>query len=124
MGYTDEVLVLFMHLWHLKDWIKNDPSVPLAAREIEGWVEAKGHYLKMAADLANGAKHLDLQNARAGGATQRGNDVTVYVGRGVSHRFRATDPRDGTEIEVVVLADRCLQEWQSFLDKHGMTRPP
>src|SRR2546430_2415004 len=64
-GYRDEVFFLFQNLWHLKDWIKNDSAVPQTARDqVEQWLDNDGHNLKIAADVANGSKHLTLSNPR------------------------------------------------------------
>jgi hypothetical protein len=62
--YDDEFLTFFLNCYHLKDWIKNDDSVPQEFRgSIEKFIEDNNcfHYC---ADIANGAKHLKLNKRR------------------------------------------------------------
>src|SRR5690348_6159356 len=87
-GYRDEVFALFYAVWHLKDWLKNDPTLGTAIRQdVEGWVNANGSSLTVIADVANGSKHLALSNPRAAGSRQTRNDVTIAMGIGVLHTF-------------------------------------
>ena len=62
--YDDEFLSFFMNCYHLKDWIKNDDSVPQDIRnKVEPFINEHQcfHYF---ADIANGAKHLKLNHHR------------------------------------------------------------
>lgn len=123
-GYRDEVFALFQSLWHLKDWFKNDSSLdPGVGPSVETWIRDHGSYLKAAADVANGSKHMSLKSPRSGGATQTRNDVTIHVGVGVGHKFYVDVPSIGGDIEAVELAERCLTEWRSFLDLHWLIAP-
>jgi len=62
--YDDDVRAFFVSCYHLKDWIKRDPSVPETVRaDVEPFVAATP-CLRLAADVANGVKHLDLDGAR------------------------------------------------------------
>jgi hypothetical protein len=55
---ADRVYVFFVFCYHLKDWIKNDTSVPEAVRsQVETFVKNTPS-LALAGDLANGVKHL------------------------------------------------------------------
>ena len=91
-GYRDEVFALYQALWHLKDWLKNDPMTACgegsAGHTVEKWIKT-AHHLLIAADVANGSKHMMQTRAmtRAGGSEQTRNDVTIVVGRGVKHTF-------------------------------------
>jgi hypothetical protein len=125
-GYRDEVFALFQSLWHLKDWLRNDPALdPTLRSSVEGWINLEGDLLKVAADVANGSKHMTQQahHQRANGSRQTRNDVSVYVGRGVSTTFYIKDVRNGQDFEAVALADSCLDEWQAFLRVWGLTPP-
>ncbi len=76
----------------------------------------------IAADVANGSKHLGLTNERADGAHQTRNDWTVYVGTGVGGTFFIEDGH-GNEYEAVTLADRCLAEWRTLLAARRLPEP-
>ena len=54
--YGDDVWSFFQNCWHLKDWIKNDPHIPIHG-SIEDLVKTSPP-LMICADLANGTKHL------------------------------------------------------------------
>lgn len=113
-GYRDEVLALFQAIWHLKDWIRNDSEFT-QLHDVEKWVNSDANHLLIAADVANGSKHLRLV-PRAEGSEQSRNDVVVMIGRGVLHTFYIRDARPpGGEFEAVELADQCIQEWISYL---------
>lgn len=123
-GYRDEVFALFQAIWHLKDWLANDVSLPTVdQRSAERWIRASGNMLHVAADIANGSKHMALKNKRAGGSEQSRNSLAVHVGLGVKHTFYITDKRTGTTHEAVALADACLNEWSIFLSQVGLHRP-
>ena len=71
--YRDEVFALFQALWHLKDWLKNDPALPAPVGvAVETWIVGEGHLLKVAADVANGSKHMTLDRMRAEGSSRQG----------------------------------------------------
>ena len=66
--YHDQVFAFFLNCYHLKDWIKNDESLPKNARDtVEGFVE-KTKYLFVCRDICNSIKHLVLKNPPRSGA--------------------------------------------------------
>jgi hypothetical protein len=125
-GYRDEVFAMCQAIWHLKDWFKNDPALdPSLGLSVERWINKHGNLLKVAADVANGSKHMS-QNAgqqRASGSGQTRNDVSVFIGEGVRTTFYVEDARNGQDLEVVALADACLDEWRAFLKAWRLTEP-
>lgn len=128
-GYRDEVFALFQAIWHFKDWIKSDPRVDNAlARSIESWISSRADFLKVAADVANGSKHMALSAGRAGDSAQTRNDVHILAGAGtgggvVKHTFYITDRRSDSDHEAVALADLCIEEWREFLTENGLEWP-
>jgi hypothetical protein len=126
-GYRDEVFALYQAIWHLKDWLKNDTTLDHdLGPAVEAWVNEHGDLLKVAADVANGSKHMSQtpNQQRAHGSGQTRNDVWVFVGEGVRTKFYIEDARNGQDIEAVALADACLVEWQAFLKPWSLTPPP
>lgn len=59
----DALLRFFQDAHHLKDWIRNNPSV--STSDVEEFIKAAGP-LQICADLCNGTKHLVLQGSRTG----------------------------------------------------------
>lgn len=81
-------------------------------------------HLFVAADVANGSKHMRLTDPKADGSRQTRNSVTWVGGRGLMHTFWVQDARpSGREFEAVELADLCIAEWTSYIDDHGLTIP-
>ena len=122
--YRDEVFALFQALWHLKDWFKNDTALPpTVGAAVERWIREEARLLHIAADVANGSKHMTLARGRAEGSSQTKNSVHVWVGKGVKHEFFVTDARDAQDYEAVALADGCLNEWGRFIADQGLVLP-
>lgn len=122
--YRDEVFALFQCLWHLKDWFKNDQALPTSVgAAVERWIEDEARLLRIAADVANGSKHMTITHGRAGGSSQTRNSAHVWIGKGVKHEFFVTDARDEEDYEAVDLADGCLDEWGRFIAMQGLSVP-
>jgi len=122
-------------------FVRNDPTLgPGVTSRVEAWIKQDGDLLKVAADVANGSKHMVLAawSIRAGGSEQTRNDVTVTpatvqvsaavarsTGRSAlsRHTFYITDKRTGDDHEAVALADGCIKEWQAFLSSNQLGPP-
>lgn len=80
--YDDDVLQsFFIHCYHVKDWIKNDPDVSESAKaEIEDFINCSKE-LAICADLCNGAKHSYLKRKPRSGALPEygGSRATVHL---------------------------------------------
>lgn len=50
--YQDDVFSFFLNCYHLKDWIKNDPSAGLLASSVEEYV-SKNFALGLCSDICN-----------------------------------------------------------------------
>lgn len=74
----DRLFHFFQDAYHLKDWIKNDPSVQGVA--VERAITAE---LAVCADLANGTKHFGLDSARRPGP-RTGDPLTAFVSQSVT----------------------------------------
>ena len=76
--YDDDLQHYFQDCWSLKDWIKNDPASGASA-QIEPEV-SQHRALRIAADLANGSKHLARHTHREG-AYVTAVHVTVHLAK-------------------------------------------
>lgn len=70
--YQDEVYTFFLNCYHLKDWIKNDPSVGSVANKVEAFINDTTE-LKLCADICNSHKHLKLDKSRSSENPMFGN---------------------------------------------------
>jgi|GEM_PF-3185811 len=116
--YLDDVQHFFQDCWHLKDWIKHDPTLSNAIA-IEADVHASVP-LQIAADLATAAKHYDRTFHRQGAyATSQG--VVIHLGQ---NRPADIDLRitlgDGTDFPAPEVVRNAFEAWKQILSKHGL----
>jgi hypothetical protein len=115
--FQDDMWSFFQHCWHLKDWVKNDDTVPQAARD---QVVAEAHasqILMVCRDLACGTKHLKLDDPKANAVHSHIN-ITLTTGQ---------KPAMEMEVEVngmmcsgLKIARECVAEWQRILLLAGL----
>jgi len=108
----------FQDCWHLKDWIKNDPSCGVGA-QIES--EVSGHRaLRIAADLAIGAKHLTRHKHREG-ANVTSTNVTVHLGQNKPVEVvHVVSLADGSVFAAQTLVHESFQAWAEVLRTLGL----
>ncbi|TQF01991.1 hypothetical protein E6W39_06520 [Kitasatospora acidiphila] len=105
-------------VWHLKDWLRNDPAVPQVARDsVDGYAKTQPG-IALARDVANTSKHLK-RNLGQREAYATGGTVTE---ESASFRIEWTDTKSGvtgTE-DALTKARQAVQEWRSFFADHGL----
>lgn len=120
---VDAVQSFFESVHHLKDWLGNDPSVPLTKADGDALINSSND-LKLCADLANGSKHFKFTSTRTGDLSTdiKRNDVTVFVGTGTSaHRFYIQSRGDH---DVLNVAEAAVAAWASYLSRKGLIPAP
>ena len=119
VAYDDDLQHFFQDCWHLKDWIKNDPTLAAQSIPIEATVDARKP-LRIAADLANACKHLDRHQHREG-AYVTSKSVTVHLGqnRGVDVLHVIT-LSDGSTLPADVAAEQAIDAWEAVLRDLGL----
>ena len=114
--YDDDMWSFFQNCWHLKDWIKNDGSVGVAADKVEEFI-SNNEELRLCADICNGTKHLRLASSRSGEDPRFGQrKFKVHVG-GLPTTISAkyTIDTSGGPVDAFNLATKCLQAWENFI---------
>jgi hypothetical protein len=121
----DDLICFFQHCWHLKDWIKNDDSLPRTTRVAVVRDVEKTDSLLFCADLANGSKHLQLKNPRKGariwkfkGLTsdpKSGEVLSQVEGFGIASKHGTPQPYD-----IVMFTRKAVKDWKDILKKHGL----
>jgi hypothetical protein len=120
---TDEVYAFIQSVYHMKDWIKNDPALP---NKITGAVEKyinKTRCLGISADICNASKHATLTTSRSnespdvktrsfGLGLMEGLTPAIYV------LYQIT--ADGGSVGLHTFAQECLDAWDAFLRQHGL----
>src|SRR4051812_45562561 len=78
----DEMWAFFQNCWHVKDWLRHDPSVSEAVKDAAWNAVTASQPLMICADLANGIKHLSTDPARQYVGAEDGGVQLRQVGKG------------------------------------------
>ena len=121
----DRAYAFFIFCFHLKDWIKNDTSIDAGVRAaVEAFVSATPA-LALAADIANGVKHLvrdrsvrvdDSVRLSAGGDRL---GMNFSLGTSVLG-FVLVIAGDHGHRPARSVADECVKAWTTFLTTHRL----
>lgn len=117
-NYQDEVYAFFINCYHLKDWIKNDPTSEIDSQQVEDFIE-KSNYLKICGEFCNGFKHCLVKKARI-----RNREFSLLMGGGqkVLAKVRYHITYNDKDYDAFELATNCLKEWDNFLLKNDNFR--
>jgi hypothetical protein len=116
--YVDDLHHFMQDCWHLKDWIKNDPATGLATT-IETQVLACKS-LRIAADLANGSKHLNRHTHREG-AYVTSISVTAHLNQNKPVDVECVITLgDGTQTSATNVVHDAFADWNTILMAAGL----
>ncbi len=116
--YVDDLHHFMQDCWHLKDWIKNDPATGLATT-IEKTVRAYKS-LRIAADLANGSKHLN-RHTHEEGAYVTSISVTAHLGQDKPVDVECVITLgDGTQTSAASVVRDAFADWNTILLAAGL----
>jgi hypothetical protein len=120
-SYRDDFYAFFVNCYHLKDWIKNDPSVPHLKGEVESFIN-RTESLSICADICNGLKHLKINGSRGGHNPRihpephsRWEIGTDPNKRGIGFVIST----ESGEYDALQLAFDCMMNWEFFLAQNG-----
>ncbi len=116
--YQDDVYAFFMNCYHLKDWIKNDPSLNQIECKVEPYIN-DNECLQLCADICNGHKHLRLDKNRSRQNPQftvRHYHAQIGSPEGQTMQIAfevntSSGVRDAFEI-----ASQCMVAWRDFVN--------
>lgn len=140
----DELYHFFQNAFHLRDWLKKDSSITIPATDIESLFSNTSNAvpaLQLAADLANGIKHLGLDRpAKTGDKSTAFSNQDVGLTLGVfetvaefgppasellepaaaTAEYRWTVTSSGQARDALDLADEVVAEWEKWLAAQGL----
>jgi hypothetical protein len=123
--YEDMLYAFFQNCWHLKDWIKNDPSAPTPLVNFVSDTSSLPESLRLCADIANASKHLRLDRARCGGTVRPQIKVELtesFITRETSSRviyqYKIEDDT-GRSDDALAVARAAMQEWEALITRYG-----
>lgn len=122
--YEDDVYAFFQTCYHLKDWIKADPTC-LNWGCVENLINTNTD-LAICADLANALKHLSRTRKMRSTANPSfaGSHVHLNITDGIdTHEgvYIAIDYKISTasgDIDAFELAERCVAIWENFINSN------
>jgi hypothetical protein len=113
--FDDLLQLAIQSMWHVKDWILNDPSL---TEEEKNSVSNNIHSrrcLLICSDLANGIKHMRLRNNKTGFSFIGQTGVHLDGKKGICMRYYeiyADDPTDPYHLmEIRDLLAECRAAW-------------
>jgi hypothetical protein len=126
--YEDDVYAFFMHCYHLKDWIKNDPSVkarmPNIGTDVEQFIN-ESEALSLCAALCNSLTRLELNRSDSSAPRifgRRRYHYQLNIGSRLSVRLQWLVERNNKPpLDAFELATECIAEWDKFLQR---LKPP
>lgn len=124
---TDEVYAFFVNCYHLKDWIKSDPSLTFSSKHaaVERFITCS-KYMSICADLCNGLKHLKLnQPLRSGKQPQVATGhIGLSMGRATTTiKMKYTIDTARGQMDAFQLATKCMRAWRRFIKKNIKPAP-
>ena len=118
VAYDDDIQHYFQDCWHLKDWIKNDPTSNVGVA-IEAEVSAH-QSLRVVADLANGSKHL-ARNKHREGAYVTSSSVTVHLAQSKPIDIEyVVSLSNGATLSAQAIVKESFAAWGQVLAKLGL----
>ncbi|MHB1897404.1 MAG: hypothetical protein ACYCOY_12265 [Metallibacterium sp.] len=123
--FYDVLIFTCQSMWHLKDWILNDPR--FGAKDI-AVVKAEIHAspcLLVCSDLANGTKHLSLNCPKTGGTLSEHTGVHIDPAKGIFLEFYYITCRDSSDkfhgMEVRALLRQCRDTWAGIINRYHLS---
>lgn len=122
----DVMIFSCQSMWHLKDWILNDPE--FGAKDYRA-LRADIHSsrcLLVCADLANGSKHLSLDQPKTGSILSQDTGIHIDTSKGIFQEFfyvvcpDILDEFHGMEIRT--LLRRCRNQWENIINRHYLSK--
>jgi hypothetical protein len=127
----DEIYSFVQNAWHLKDWIRNDDSLPRRVSSSVVRAAETIDSLQFCADLANGSKHLKLQPSRqrkGAGLWHIDSIATLDSNKEVISEVPigyiiVSERGSPTPSDVLGFAVRVVQDWITLLRQHKLDLP-
>ena len=122
----DLIIFACQSMWHLKDWILNDPL--FGARDVKELRDDihSSHCLLVCSDLANGSKHLSLNYPKIGARLSEHTGIHLEPVKGIFREFYyvvCSNPLDEYHgIEIRTLLRCCRDEWRDIINRHYLSQ--
>ena len=119
--FDDLLHFTIQSMWHMKDWILNDPSL---SPEIKKTITIDIHSrrcLLICADLANGTKHMSLRTSKTGFTFTGQTGMHLDGKHNICMRYyeiQSSDPSDSYHLmEIRDLLAECRKAWEEIAER-------
>ena len=106
----DIIFAFFQNCYHLKDWIKNDPSLEINKQIVEDFIKGNLCFTICGA-VCVGSKHLEITDGRFKEYETIGTNYVL--GDNKKHTFSII--YDKKRIDVKKIAAECMEKWEKFI---------
>lgn len=125
LRFEDVLAFACQSMWHLKDWILNDPMfLPDDPSALVADIHST-RCLMICADIANGSKHAILSRPRTDFSLSESTGIHLDQRKGIFQVFYyivsndKDDPFHGMEVRPFLA--QCRREWERLIDEHRLT---
>ena len=121
-NYVDDIYAFFQNAYHLKDWLRNDPSVADSAKfRVETHINMNKP-LCLCADICNSLKHLTLKQSRSDENPTFGRKAfSLSIGSGpTTLGLKHQIDTDSGPLDAFELATACVKAWDDFFVSHSL----
>ena len=119
--FDDLLQFAIQSMWHVKDWILNDPSLSDKAKKPVNDDVHSRRCLLICADLANGIKHMRLRSSKTGFSFVGQTGVHLDGKQGICMRYyeiHSDNPADPYHLmEIRDLLAECRKAWEEIGEK-------
>lgn len=121
-NYIDDIYAFFQNAHHLKDWVRNDHTIPNSVRtSVEKYINATT-CLSLCADICNSLKHLEHRN-RSGQNPKFGTKhygLSLGAGPTTISLQRYEVMTTSGAVDAFDLATDCVEAWDNFFRANGL----
>ena len=118
MDFQDSAWSFFQHCWHLRDWLRYDPSVPQVAKVSVLARVSQSTALQTCRALCYGSRQL-----RPAAAGHLYPATTVTAAHAAFDRQSMPSDDLGISMAGTMFATECLAEWETILGDEGLGSP-
>jgi hypothetical protein len=120
--FYDVIVFTCQSMWHLKDWILNDPNFRAADHDALMKEIHATRSLLLCSDIANGSKHLSLNYPKVGGTLFDRTGLHCDPAKGIFQEFYyvyCPDPADEFHgMEIRTFLRRCRNSWEDIINRY------
>lgn len=123
--FYDIIVFACQSMWHMKDWIINDPQ--FGVKDIDALKREIHSYpcLLVCSDIANGTKHLVLEKSKTGSkiSDRRGIHIDIKDDIFLENYFIHCSDKANKfhNLDIRFLLKQCRDTWENIINNHYLS---